>query len=437
MNKNIIELTDITKKYDFGTTEITVLREISLEIREGDFIALLGPSGSGKSTLLRIVAGLVPPSMGNVLYLSHLIKGVNPGVSMVFQSFALFPWLTVLENVEVGLQNKTFTFQEKRSKALKMLDMLGLDGFENAYPKELSGGMRQRVGIGRALVSEPDVLLMDEPFSALDVLTAENLRRDILELWLERKIPTKAILMVTHGIEEAVYMANRAIVLSRDPAQIIADIPINIPHWRERKEENFILLVDEIYSLMTRFKNEQSVLAFDKEGIGSHKIKAIPNVPAGAMTGFIELLDDLGVRVDLYKMADELSLSIEDFLPIVESASLLEFVRVHEGDVELTHLGKTFAEANVIERKEILKQQVLQHVPIMERIIWVLQSKRNNKMPREFFTEIFRKHFGDEAADRQLDTCVNWARQAELFAYDEYSKILYLEDKPDIGTYES
>ncbi|WP_018132234.1 ABC transporter ATP-binding protein [Effusibacillus pohliae] len=425
MQRKIVELKGITKKYDFGETVVTVLDHIDLQINEGEFIAILGPSGSGKSTLLRIMAGLVPPSEGQVFYLGSRVNGVNPGVSMVFQSFALFPWLTVLENVELGLQKTSLSDQEKREKAIQMIDMLGLDGFESAYPKELSGGMRQRVGIGRALVSEPDVLLMDEPFSALDVLTAENLRRDILELWLEKKIPTKSIVMVTHGIEEAVYMADRAIVLSRDPARITADLPIPLPHWREKKDPLFESLVDDLYSLMTRYKEDPKPIV--DQGGASRKIKPMPDVPAGAMTGFIELLDDLEEKSDLYKLADQLGLNLEDFLPIVEAASLLEFVRVHEGDIELTPLGKTFAEATVVERKDILKHQVLKNVPIMERIIWILQSKRNNRMSRDFFSQIFRKHFGDEEAEKQLDICIGWARQAELFAYDEHAKMLFLE----------
>src|SRR5579875_1818590 len=243
MGNTLIELKNISKRYELPSQgNVTILEDININIKEGEFVSILGPSGSGKSTLLRIIAGLVSPSQGEVLYNGSRIVGTNPGVGMVFQSFALFPWLTVIENVKLGLENKPLREEEKMRKALSVIDMIGLDGFEGAYPKELSGGMRQRVGIGRALVMEPDILLMDEPFSALDVLTAENLRRDLLELWLEKKIPTKSIIMVTHGIEEAVYMADRAVVLSRDPATIISDIRINLPHWRERKDEAFTKL---------------------------------------------------------------------------------------------------------------------------------------------------------------------------------------------------
>ena len=253
--KNLLELKDISKTFKIkGSSDSVILDKVNLQVKEGEFLAVLGPSGSGKSTLLRIIAGLIPSSAGTVSYLGREIRGVNPGVAMVFQSFALFPWLTVLENVMLGLERKKMSVEYKREKSMQVLDIVGLDGFENAYPKELSGGMRQRVGIGRALVSEPDILLMDEAFSALDVLTAENLRRDLLELWLDKKIPTKSIVLITHGIEEAVYMADRAVILSSGPATIIKNIDIALPRWRDRKSLEFLAYVDEIYSIMTKKK---------------------------------------------------------------------------------------------------------------------------------------------------------------------------------------
>lgn len=429
MNNPLLELRKISKRYDLpSSNNVTVLEDIELSIKEGEFVSILGPSGSGKSTLLRIIAGLVAPSKGAVFYDGQEIKGTNPGVGMVFQSFALFPWLTVLENVKLGLENKSLTEAEKMRKALSIIDMVGLDGFEGAYPKELSGGMRQRVGIGRALVMEPDILLMDEPFSALDVLTAENLKRDLLELWTEVKIPTKSIIMVTHSIEEAVYMSDRAIVLSRDPARVIADIAIKMPHWRDKQEAQFTGLVDRIYSILTKreFKPNEPVEEVKK------KIEKVQEVPAGALTGFIELIDDLGKQVDLYKLAEQLSLNLEDFLPTVEAARMLGFAHIQHGDIELTEFGHDFAEASVLERKHIFKNQVLQHVPMIEKIVWILHSKSNNKMEREFFLEIFEKHFGVEESGHQLDILIDWGRYAELFAYDEQAKNLYLErDVPE------
>ncbi|WCN39451.1 nitrate/sulfonate/bicarbonate ABC transporter ATP-binding protein [Aneurinibacillus uraniidurans] len=424
MKNILVDVNQVTKKYDVSNTaNVTILENINLKIAEGEFVSILGPSGSGKSTLLRIIAGLIAPTQGSVSYNGVPIQGTNPGVSMVFQSFALFPWLTVLENVKVGLEHKSLLDEEKERRALEIIDMVGLDGFKGAYPKELSGGMRQRVGIGRALAMEPDILLMDEPFSALDVLTAENLKRDLLELWMEKKIPTKSIIMVTHSIEEAVYMSDRAVVLSRDPARIIADIPITLSHWREKQDPHFTELVDKIYSILTH-RETKPVIVSDTQ---KKKLQPIPEAPSGALTGFIELLDDLGNTADLYKLADQFSLNLEDFLHIVEATRLLGLANVQQGDIDLTPIGHQFAEANVLERKDIFKRQVLEHVPMMEKILWTLQSKSNNKMPREFFNEIYKQHFGTEEAEHQLDITIDWGRYAELFAYEEATKLLFLE----------
>lgn len=427
----LLELNEVSKRYDAPEEQrVTVLQDIDLTISEGEFVAILGPSGSGKSTLLRIIAGLVKSTSGTVSYLGHPVVSANPGVSMVFQSFALFPWLTVLQNVELGLRYKDLAPADKRSRALDVIDMIGLDGFEGAYPRELSGGMRQRVGLGRALVMEPDILLMDEPFSALDVLTAENLRRDLLELWLEKKIPTKSIIMVTHGIEEAVYMADRAVVLSRDPATVIADIRITLPHWRERKDEAYTKLVDRIYSILTYSRASEATGTQNKEV--QKKYIALPHVPSGALTGFLELLDDLEIKSDLYKLADELMFELDDLLPLVEAAQMLGFANVSYGDISLTDVGKDFAATNVLERKEMFQTQLRSRIPIFSRIRWVLESKRNRRMPREFFLEVIRKSVGSEAAEGQLDTIIDWGRYSELFAYDESSRTLYLEDEDEL-----
>jgi len=423
--KALIEVKKIYKNFGINGCENTIILEnINLEVKEGQLLAILGPSGSGKSTLLRIIAGLVPASEGTITYLGNTIQGVNPGVAMVFQSFALFPWLTVLENVMLGLESKKLSKTEKCDKALKVIDIVGLDGFENAYPKELSGGMRQRVGIGRALVNDPDVLLMDEPFSALDVLTAENLRRDLLELWLDKKIPTKSIILVTHGIEEAVYMADRAVILSTRPARIIEDIAIDIPRWRDKKSTDFIALVDKIYSLMTKkeVRRSEPVISQPK------KITVLPHVSAGALTGFLELLEDLNERTDLYKLADCLAMDIEDFFPILELASLLGFAKVVDGDIESTPEGIQFARATVLQRKELFKDQLLKNVPFITQMINILQSKSNKKMNIEFFDDLIARNFGDEVAKKQIQLIVSWGRYAELFGYNNVTELVYLEN---------
>jgi len=422
--QTLIEIKGVCKNFNVkGHDNANILENINLEVKEREFLAILGPSGSGKSTLLRIIAGLVPASIGTVTYLGNTIHGVNPGVAMVFQSFALFPWLTVLENVMLGLESSKLSEAAKSDKALKVIDIIGLDGFENAYPKELSGGMRQRVGLGRALVSEPDVLLMDEPFSALDVLTAENLRRDLLELWLNKNIPTKSIILVTHSIEEAVYMADRAIILSTRPARVVEDIINDIPRWRDRKSNDFTALVDRIYSLMTRRDIRSSKLFIHE----SQEITALPHVSAGALTGFIKLLEDLNEKTDLYKLADGFAMDIEDFFPVVELASLLSFAKVYEGDIELTLEGIQFARATVLERKKLFKDHLLKNVPFITQMINILQSQSNKHMNIAFFESLIARKLGYELAKTQIQLLVNWGRYAELLGYDKMTELISLE----------
>lgn len=427
-NLPVVELQAVGKSYRMpGGTELTVLENVNLTVREGEFLALLGPSGSGKSTLLRIIAGLVPPSTGRVLLDGRTQPpGVRPGVAMVFQSFALFPWLTVLENVQIGLEARNIPADERRERSIRVIDMIGLDGFEGAYPKELSGGMRQRVGFARALVVEPDLLLLDEAFSALDVLTAENLRRDLLELWIDRKIPTRAIIDVTHSIEEAVYMADRAAVIRGDPATIVAEVPVRLLHWRDKQDPAFLRQVDELYRILTHRGEEEADEAGGAADSGDDE--EVPPVPAGALTGLIELLEEREGAVDLYRLGEELVLDLEDLLPIVEAAQLLDLAVVSEGDISLTNLGRSFANASVIARKELFRDAALQSVPALARIVHVLQQKANRKMPREFFQNVLERRMGREQAGHQLDILIDWGRYAEVFAYDDETRQIFLEE---------
>lgn len=421
----LLKLENITVSFKFPEGEITVLENINFKVEEGDFIALLGPSGSGKSTLLRVIAGLLKPNKGKVYYKGQEIEGVNPGVAMVFQNFALFPWLSVLENVELGLKALGIPPEERKQKALKAIDLIGLDGFENAYPKELSGGMRQRVGFARALVMEPDILLLDEPFSALDVLTAENLRNDLIELWIEKRIPTKAIILVTHSIEEAVYMADRIILLSKDPGRVIKEIRINLPHWRDKKAQEFLEIVDEIYGVLTG-KPTEKIISREKKHLH------IPQASVGSITGLVELVNDLEGKADIYKLGEELLMDVEDLLPIVEACEILGFAEVKEGDLILTEAGKKFAEADVLERKEIFKELAIEKVPFLKQITKVLQSKSNHKVPKTFFLDLLRAHLSPQEAERQLDVLIDWGRYAELFEYDDDKDELYLPETSEL-----
>jgi len=423
---NLLEVKNVSKKFLFpGKKEIYVLKDINFDIKEGEIVSILGPSGSGKSTLIRIIAGLIKPDEGVVLYKNNVVMDVNPGVSIVFQNFGLFPWLTVEENVLLGLTSKDMSIEEKKQKALKVIDTVGLDGFEKAYPKELSGGMKQRVGFARALVVEPDILLMDEPFSSLDVLTAENLKNDLLELWIGNKIPTKAIILITHSIEEAVYMSDRIIIISKDPGKIVEEIEVKIPHWRDKNSQKFLSLVDRIYTTLTggEIEKEREILRVSKE------ILIVPYARVGAITGFVELVADLGGRTDLFKIGGELYMDLEDLLPIVEASELLGFTSYKQGDIELTTDGEKFVEADVLKKKEIFREKVLENVFLIKQIVRVLKSKANKRISEDFFHDILERRLTRSEAEKQLDILIDWGRYAELFTYDDETDELILEEE--------
>jgi NitT/TauT family transport system ATP-binding protein len=423
---NLLEVKNVSKKFLFpGKKEIYVLKDINFDIKEGEIVSILGPSGSGKSTLIRIIAGLIKPDEGVVLYKNNVVTDVNPGVSIVFQNFGLFPWLTVEENVLLGLTSKDMSIEEKKQKALKVIDTVGLDGFEKAYPKELSGGMKQRVGFARALVVEPDILLMDEPFSSLDVLTAENLKNDLLELWIGNKIPTKAIILITHSIEEAVYMSDRIIIISKDPGKIVEEIEVKIPHWRDKNSQKFLSLVDRIYTTLTggEIEKEREILRVSKE------ILIVPYARVGAITGFVELVADLGGRTDLFKIGGELYMDLEDLLPIVEASELLGFTSYKQGDIELTTDGEKFVEADVLKKKEIFREKVLENVFLIKQIVRVLKSKANKRISEDFFHDILERRLTRSEAEKQLDILIDWGRYAELFTYDDETDELILEEE--------
>ncbi|MBD2527704.1 AAA-associated domain-containing protein [Nostoc sp. FACHB-133] len=428
--EHLIALRNVRKSYQQPNgQQITILENIDLELRPGEIVALLGPSGSGKSTLMRIIAGLIPPSQGEILYHNHPLIGLNPGVAIVFQSFALYPWLTVLENVELGLKAKGEPPDSRRQKALQMIDIIGLDGFENAYPKELSGGMRQRVGFARALAVEPELLCMDEPFSALDVLTAENLRFELLDLWLERRIPTQAVLIVTHGIEEAVIMADRIIVLGRNPGRIRADLPVTLPHYRDRKHPSFQALVDQVYTIITNpelDKIEPPATSSVPNATPQPRYQSLPSVRIGSIAGLLELLEDRQEK-DLYRLAQELQLEVDDILPIVEATKLMDFVELAEGDISLKPIAQEFINGGIDERKQIVRSQLLTHIRLVQQIYRLLEAKNNQRIPEELVLDILETHFSPQEAERQLQTVVDWGRYAEIYGYDEPSGQIFLE----------
>jgi len=421
----IIEARLIQKKFARpGGGQVQVIAPTSLVVEPGVIIALLGPSGSGKSTLLRMLSGLATPSAGEVLWHGKPLEGPSPNAAIVFQSFALFPWLTVLENVEVPLVALGMPHASRHHKALKTLHTVGLKGFESAYPKELSGGMRQRVGFARALAVEPEVLFMDEPFSALDVLTAENLRGELMELWTGKKIPIKSIFLVTHNIEEAVLLADRILVLGRNPAKVRADFRVPLDQPRDRHSAEFLLYVDYIYKLMTQPQLEAAPPSPERGARAPYRL--LPSTRQGSIGGLLELLNDHGGTDDLYRIAEELRLDVDDLLPIVDGATLLGFAKSERGDVELTPAGKAFAEADISSRRLLFREAVLAHVPLIQQMHSALMSKTDHSMPLEFFRDILDEHLTEPEVGRQIDTALNWGRYADIFTYDSDSDRLQL-----------
>lgn len=398
-----------------------VLKDISFTLYEGEIVAILGRSGSGKSTLLRICCGLVPPDEGEVIYLGQRVTGPVTRMAMVFQTFALYPWLTVLENVELGLEARGVPAQEMRRRALAAIDMVGLDGFESAYPKELSGGMRQRVGIARALVVEPDVLVMDEAFAGLDVLTSESLKTDLMDLWLEKKMPIRAILMVSHNIEEVVWMADRVFVLGGQPSRIAAEVKVPLRHPRDSESTQFKALVEEIYQILTRRVRETAV--------ASALAKRLPTAPINQMLG---LLDAVGSepsgRADLPVLAEEMGLEVDDLFPILEALEILGFLRVEKGDAEITPEGRRWLEADILERKPMFAEALVRNVPLAAHIRRCLDSRPGNRAHEERFLAELEKYLSEDEARRVLDSVIEWGRYAELFAYDDNSGMLSLEN---------
>ncbi len=410
-----------------GKGEFTVLNDVSLTVRAGEVVALLGRSGSGKSTLLRIMAGLIQPSQGQVLSHGQPLRGTNRNLAMVFQSFALLPWLTVQDNVELGLAARHVDRRQRRERALKAIDIVGLDGFENAYPKELSGGMKQRVGFARAFVLEPEVLFMDEPFSALDVLTAENLRGEIDDLWNAGSFPSSSILIVTHNIEEAVFLADRVVILGTNPGRIRGELTINLPRPHDRTNPRFKALVDYIYTVMTNpdiavtgeLEAEQPSLTTAQAATVSPFARPLPHVRVGGISGLLELMHEQGDGLrDIPLLAERLQLEVDDLLPLLDAAVLLGFAEVADGDVRLTPVGQDFATTTILRSKDLFRQQALERVPVISSIVHTLQQKADRSMRSDFFLDIWDDYFPSEEAERQLATAVDWGRYGELFEYN-------------------
>ncbi len=404
-----------------GGRPLPVLDDINLEVHEGEFVALLGRSGSGKSTLLRCIAGLMAPTEGEVLFRGKALTGTNRETSMVFQTFALMPWLTVQQNVELGLEARGIDPAQRSERALRAIDIVGLDGYETAFPKELSGGMRQRVGFARALVVEPAALLMDEPFSALDVLTSENLRGELLELWEGQKFPTKTIVMVTHNIEEAVLLADRILVLGTNPGRIRSDMVNPLPRPRRRRTPDFDDLVDQIYRMMTQRDQSSPTAPAAASGVdaGTLSDNPLPQATVDGISGLAEILIGRhGGAADLADLADSLGLEVDDLLPLVDALVMLGFADLRDDRLELTGNGQVFAGASIQDSKEIFARACLDRVPLVRTIYRGLRATQDGNLPAALFTDILRTSYSEEDASHQLDVAINWGRYAELYDYD-------------------
>lgn len=428
MNKQaIVDVQNVCKSFSkTDHPDLLVLDNIQFQLHEGEIIALLGKSGSGKSTLLRIIAGLIKPSSGQVVYRDNAVQGPVQGMAMVFQNFALMPWLTVLQNVELGLEALGVPRAERRARALKAIDIIGLDGFESAFPKELSGGMRQRVGFARALVVDPDILLMDEPFSALDVLTADNLKSDLLDLWQTKKTNTNGILFVTHNIEEATLLADRIIIFGSDPGHIRAELTVDIAHPRNEQDLRFRKLVDQIYSLMTTRSTTpgRSVAAATDLGY------RLPDADISELMGLLETMDapEYGGRIGLPELAESLHLNVDDLFPLTEVLEILRFAYVKDGDLVLSPAGRLFANADILERKKIFATHLTRYVPLAKHIRRVLDERPGHHATKARFLNELEDFLSEEEAERVFRVVIDWGRYAEIFAFDNNTEMLSLEN---------
>lgn len=481
----IIDARHVSKSFtsDKGA-ELSVLGNLSFELHEGEIVAILGRSGAGKSTFLRILAGLVSPSEGTVTYRGTPLTGPNPGVALVFQTFALMPWLTVQANVELGLQTRGVPRSKRTAVALAAIDAIGLDGFESAYPKELSGGMRQRVGIARALVLQPDSLFMDEPFSALDVLTAENLRQEVLNLWKDNSGGIKSILIVTHNIEEAVQMADRVVVLGSHPGHLIAQMPVNLPRPRDKHSAGFEEMVDTLYSILTGTPKAKTPApaattataanspaspgtgaspadspsdtstgtsaaksagtsvassvassaaspvapAHSTQRAGAIDETSLPNATPGGLAGLIDMIAVDPEGVDLADLASSLSFEVDDLFPLVDAGSMLGVLSVKDGHVTLTKAGMDWENADILEAKQIFARLALDHAPLVRTIDHALKQSRSNELHGELFLDLLRNRHTDESARQQFHIAVSWGRYGELFDYDADDDTLTLDE---------
>ena len=400
-----------------GSSQVAVLDQVDLDIEAGEVVALLGRSGSGKSTLLRLMAGLLPPSEGWIEREGEALVGVNRDVAIVFQSFALLPWLTVLENTAVGLEARGLPEREVRQRALRALAMVGLEGNAEAYPRELSGGMRQRVGFARAFVMEPALLLMDEPFSALDVLTAENLRRDIDELWDKGNFPARSIVIVTHSIEEAVLLSDRVVLLSANPGRVRGVVTNPLPRPRDDSLPAFRALVNELYGYMTDPEKPVGTAAAAIDLGPAPLTLALPPASLEGVEDLVAQVPETG-SISLAELADELVLELDELLPIIDAGELLGLMEVDDAHLELTAAGRLLQGADEEEQQQLLRTQLLSRVPLVRQLQEALEASSRGEADGDTLLARLNEQFTDQEAEVIFDTFISWTRSCGLFRYN-------------------
>jgi NitT/TauT family transport system ATP-binding protein len=421
----LIEVKNVSQEFNLPNGKsLKVLADVNLCINKREVVALLGPSGCGKSTLLRILAGLIPPSKGDVLYHDQPLHDLNTGVSIVFQSFALFPWMTVAENIQTALQSRGFPANEIEDRAQKAIQMVGLVGFEETYPRELSGGMKQRVGIARALSVDPEILFMDEPFSHVDALTAESLRAEVIDIWAAHDKNPSSVLMVSHDISEVVYMADRIVVLGTNPGHILKIVENTLPRPRDYRGVDFNKLVDQLHDIITGHE----IPDVPEPVLQPNELppaESLPDVLPGEIVGILEYLDARGGKEDVFRIATETDKEFGDILKVVKAAELLDFVDTPKRMVVLTPDGQRFMKATSQERQNIWKEQLLK-LRLFKQVNDMLSKHPRKKLDAELVQEVIVLNLPSENLEKTFATFIHWTHYGNLFAYDEDTqKIFY------------
>ncbi len=425
----IAELRNVTKSFVVaGGSEMKVLDQIDLAVHEGELLALLGQSGSGKSTILRCLTGLTQPTIGRVLCYGQPLDGINPHASIVFQTFALYPWLTVEQNVAVGLMSKHMSRADRDVAVEKAIELIGLSNYHAAYPREISGGMRQRVGIARALVSAPEILCLDEAFSALDVLTAENLRHEMISLWHKKDTSLKSIFMVTHNIEEAVEMATRICILFPRPGRLGLVLENNLPYPRDSKSPEFQNLVRTIHETITTLTlpdlpPEPAPVSGAPISRARNRMESIPYVPVGQILGLLSILRDTPDVTNIYDISDEIGKEFGETIGIVKAAEILEMVDTPKNDVRLTDLGQRFLSADRIGRRQIFNDQI-HNLRIFHIIIEYL--KLQDEVEADQLLKDIASALPYDNPEKILQTMVAWGRYAGIMDFNANTRTVFV-----------